>query len=110
MSAWDTKLLDCFSDIKVLLVSCFCGLCQLAQQKATVESHNCGIGDFIPVCLCGICCAVSVRGKIREKYGIEGSVLTDLLAAWCCGLCALSQQTRQLRLKGDKPGGCFMEN
>jgi len=103
-------LFDCFSDFKVLVVSWLCGVCQLAQQKATVESHDCSIGDLIPVLYCGLCCMVSIRGKIREKYGIEGGFMGDLLAAWCCSLCAISQQTRQLRLKGDKPGGCFMDN
>ena len=109
MSAWDTGLFDCFSDIKVLLVSWVCGTCQVAFQKAAVEGHECGLGDLIPVLICPLCCMIQVRGKIREKYGIGGSLIKDILEAWICGICAVSQQTRQLDMKGAKPAGMFME-
>lgn len=93
----------------LVLVSWCCGPCQLAYQKAAVEEHECGLGDLIPILCCGFCCFVSVRGKIREKYGFEGSLIGDILTIMCCGLCALSQQTRQLDMKGAKPAGMFME-
>jgi len=109
MSAWDTGLFDCFSDCKVLIVSWLFGVCQIAYQKAAVEGHECGCGDLIPVCIFPLCCAVSVRKQIREKYGFEGGMVGDILALWCCSLCAISQQTRQLALKGAKPAGMFME-
>ncbi len=92
-----------------MLVSWCCGACQLAYQKAAVEEHECGLGDLIPVCCFPLCCAVSIRGKIREKYGFEGGFCGDLLTIMYCGLCALSQQTRQLDMKGAKPAGMFME-
>lgn len=91
------------------LLSWICGVCQLAQQKATVEGHECGIGDLIPVWCCAPCCLVMVRGKIREKYGIDGNLVQDLLCSWCCTICAVSQQTRQLDMKGDKPAGICMD-
>ena len=109
MSDWDTGIFDCFSDIKVCLLSWLCGTCQVAQQKATVEGHDCGIGDLIMVWCCGICCQVSVRGKIREKYGIDGSLVGDIVFSLCCMICSISQQTRQLDMKGDKPAGICMD-
>eukprot|EP01115_Flamella_aegyptia_P008614 TRINITY_DN3594_c0_g1_i1.p1 TRINITY_DN3594_c0_g1~~TRINITY_DN3594_c0_g1_i1.p1 ORF type:complete len:123 (+),score=32.52 TRINITY_DN3594_c0_g1_i1:35-370(+) len=108
-AAWDTGLFDCLSDCKVCLVSWCCAPCQVAYQKAAVEEHECGLGDLIPVCCCPICCQVSVRGKIREKYGIEGSGCGDCMASFCCGICSISQQPRQLDMKGAKPAGMFME-
>jgi len=109
MGGWDTGLCDCFSDCKVCIVTYFCGVCQIAYQKAAVEEHECGCGDFIPACIFPFCCAVSVRGKIREKYGIEGGCCGDFMTLLFCGLCALTQQTRQLQMKGAKPAGMFME-
>eukprot|EP00998_Keelungia_sp_KM082_P012751 NODE_9137_length_526_cov_251.150376_g9114_i0.p2 GENE.NODE_9137_length_526_cov_251.150376_g9114_i0~~NODE_9137_length_526_cov_251.150376_g9114_i0.p2 ORF type:complete len:112 (+),score=24.20 NODE_9137_length_526_cov_251.150376_g9114_i0:73-408(+) len=106
---WDANLFECLADVKICLVSWCCGVCQLAHQKAVVEGHECGIGDLIITWLCAFCCAVKIRGAIRDKYGIGGSVLTDCLTVWLCGICALSQQHRQLILKGDKPAGCFMD-
>eukprot|EP01108_Squamamoeba_japonica_P009585 TRINITY_DN9041_c0_g1_i1.p2 TRINITY_DN9041_c0_g1~~TRINITY_DN9041_c0_g1_i1.p2 ORF type:complete len:111 (+),score=37.68 TRINITY_DN9041_c0_g1_i1:125-457(+) len=109
MSDWDTGIFDCLSDIKVCLLTWLCPVCQLAQQKATVEGHDCGLGDCIPVWCCALCCAVMVRGKIREKYGIDGSLVMDLLCTLFCGICSISQQTRQLDMKGDKPAGICMD-
>lgn len=34
--------------------------------------------------------------QIREKYGIEGSLINDLIAICCCPLCALIQSSRQV--------------
>jgi Cys-rich protein (TIGR01571 family) len=110
MSApWDTGLFDCCSDCKVCCVSWMCGVCQIAYQKAAVEEHECGCGDLIPVVCCPFCCQISTRSKIREKYGIEGSGCGDCMTSWCCMLCAISQQTRQLDMKGAKPAGMCME-
>jgi len=110
MSAnWDVELCDCFSDIKVCLISWFCSPCQIAYQIAGVEGHECGISDGILPCLFPFCCAISVRGKIREKYGIQGSCMNDFCVVWLCGICAITQQTRQLQKKGVKPAGMFMD-
>jgi len=107
--AWDTGLCDCFSDCKVFLVSWFCAPCQIAQQIATVEGRECSAGLTIASCFFSLCCAIKARRLVREKYGIVGSGGSDCCTVFCCGLCAISQQTRQIRLRGDKPGGMFME-
>jgi len=109
MADWDTGIFDCFSDIKILLISWIFGTCSVAYQKAAIEGHECAIADFIPVFFCSLCCMVKVRGQIREKYGIDGTLLNDILMSWCCGICAVAQQTRQLDMKGAKPAGCFMD-
>jgi len=106
---WETGLCDCFSDCKVCFVTWLCMPCQIAYQKAAVEEHPCGCGDLIVAWLCTFCCAVSVRGKIREKYGFEGSCCVDFLTVAFCALCAVTQHTRQLQARGAKPAGMCME-
>eukprot|EP01012_Entosiphon_sulcatum_P022996 TRINITY_DN2797_c0_g1_i1.p2 TRINITY_DN2797_c0_g1~~TRINITY_DN2797_c0_g1_i1.p2 ORF type:complete len:138 (+),score=18.22 TRINITY_DN2797_c0_g1_i1:49-462(+) len=76
---WDTGLLECGADVKICLVSWCCGCCQVAHQRAALESRECSFGDSILVFLCPLCCQVKTRGEVREKYGIEGSALSD-----CC--------------------------
>ena len=49
----------------------------------------------LPLCL-PLCCAVKNRGDIREKYGIAGDLVTDIVTLYCCGPCAMTQQTREL--------------
>jgi len=107
---WDTSLFECFTDVKILLGTCVCFPCQVAYQKATVEEHQCSFSDAIMTTCCSVCCGVVVRQKIRDKYKIPGSFLVDLLLVIGCCPCALSQQSRQLRIKGDKPGAMCMDN
>eukprot|EP01123_Difflugia_compressa_P002715 TRINITY_DN134_c0_g1_i1.p1 TRINITY_DN134_c0_g1~~TRINITY_DN134_c0_g1_i1.p1 ORF type:complete len:112 (+),score=11.26 TRINITY_DN134_c0_g1_i1:99-434(+) len=106
---WEVELFDCLAEPKIFLVSLFCPLCQASYQLAGVEGHDCNIMDFLWMLFCGPCCIIKVRGDIREKYNIDGSLLMDVLMLWCCGPCAVAQQTRQLNLKGVKPAGFLMD-
>jgi Cys-rich protein (TIGR01571 family) len=60
--------------------------------------------------ICSICTFFIVRQKIRTKYGIAGGFCGDCMSICFCSLCALSQQSRQMQAKGDKPAGICMEN
>ena len=35
------------------------------------------------------------RSDIRSKYNLQGSCITDIAAACCCGLCDLVQQDKE---------------
>jgi Cys-rich protein (TIGR01571 family) len=56
-------------------------------------------GAAMLVPLLNLYCLISVRGRIREKYGIEGSLVNDLLAICCCPLCAMIQSARQVKMQ-----------
>eukprot|EP01117_Protostelium_nocturnum_P008506 TRINITY_DN3047_c0_g1_i1.p1 TRINITY_DN3047_c0_g1~~TRINITY_DN3047_c0_g1_i1.p1 ORF type:complete len:109 (+),score=26.23 TRINITY_DN3047_c0_g1_i1:70-396(+) len=107
--SWDVGLFDCFSDIKVCLISCFLGPCQLPFQFAGASSNPLNVIHFVPAIFCSLCCGVAVRIKIRERYGISGNVLTDALTVCCCFCCAVTQQTREVDQRGGKPSGLFMD-
>eukprot|EP01129_Flabellula_baltica_P016383 TRINITY_DN86_c0_g1_i1.p1 TRINITY_DN86_c0_g1~~TRINITY_DN86_c0_g1_i1.p1 ORF type:complete len:111 (-),score=21.78 TRINITY_DN86_c0_g1_i1:89-421(-) len=110
MADWDTGLFDCFSDIKVCVVTLFCAPCQASYQRAAVEDRECEIMDLICMLFCSICCIVKVRGDIRDKYGIEGSLIMDIITLLCCSICSVTQHTRQLDIKGAKPAGFCMDD
>ena len=40
------------------------------------------------------------RADIRAKYHLEGSCLTDIATACCCGLCDLVQQEKEVAHRG----------
>jgi hypothetical protein len=40
------------------------------------------------------------RADIRAKYNLQGSCLTDIAAACCCGLCDLVQQEKEATYRG----------
>jgi Cys-rich protein (TIGR01571 family) len=39
---------------------------------------------------------VRPRVEIRERYAIRGHVINDVLAAFWCGSCALTQERREI--------------
>ncbi|PRP77394.1 hypothetical protein PROFUN_14400 [Planoprotostelium fungivorum] len=107
---WDVGACDCCGDMKVCCVTCYCLPCQLAYNNAAVQGTECSFVDFLLACYCTPCCGTAVRGKIRDKYGIDGSVVGDFCCHFCFGCCATIQQTRQLDKRGAKPAGMFMDS
>ena len=106
---WDTGLFDCFDDFSVALITYFCEPCQAAYNEAAVSDKECGCIHF-----CGALCAgpthtIAVRGQIRQKYQIDGSVCGDVCTVAFCALCAVCQHTRQLDKKGASPAGFLMD-
>ena len=110
MSKWDTSLFSCFQDFNVCLISCFCFPCQLAYQKAAVNNQPCEVQACVSFLICPCCLGALIRSDIREKYGFTGSFCVDFLVLCSCTICAISQQTRQLDIRGLKPAGMFMDH
>jgi len=54
----------------------------------------CGLAFFVP--LANLWFGASIRGKIREQKGIEGSLVGDLLSFFCCTCCVLSQSAMEV--------------
>jgi len=52
-----------------------------------------------------LCTGVIIRGKLREKYGIEGSFPMDIACHCCCGCCAGIQEAAEVKSRGDAPPG-----
>jgi len=61
---------------------------------------KCGLVMLCPIA--NLYFRTKIRGQIREANGIEGSCAKDLLTAWCCPICALTQEARQV--DADLPG------
>eukprot|EP01132_Coremiostelium_polycephalum_P009705 gene9705-11919_t len=105
---WEHGLCSCCEDMRVCCISFLWPNLQLLQQRVTVEGKECDFLDCLCVHCLFPCAACATRAAIREKHGIEGSLVMDILSVWCCPLCAITQQTRQLQAKGEKPAGLFM--
>mmetsp|Transcript_34721 Transcript_34721/g.97910 ORF Transcript_34721/g.97910 Transcript_34721/m.97910 type:complete len:128 (+) Transcript_34721:81-464(+) len=97
---WKTRLLDCCDDPKAFAVALFCLPCQLAYHQAGMHNEEPDVLLFAKTCLCPLCCGVLIRGEIREKYGYTGTFLSDVLEIFFCPMCAVSQQSRELKLNG----------
>eukprot|EP01090_Pellita_catalonica_P003984 TRINITY_DN1372_c0_g1_i1.p1 TRINITY_DN1372_c0_g1~~TRINITY_DN1372_c0_g1_i1.p1 ORF type:complete len:121 (-),score=4.00 TRINITY_DN1372_c0_g1_i1:70-432(-) len=105
MSEWNEGLCGCFSDLE----SCFCSWCcpcvQIGRNYEAIgegECLTCAIIFVAIECFTGLACLHHMveRGKVRDKYGIEGSPVMDLLCAWCCSCCSLAQEAREIKSRG----------
>merc|ERR1712159_548219 len=48
---------------------------------------------------CRPCVNVEVRGKLREKYGIDGDKNMDCLFHCCLPVCAIAQEANEVQQK-----------
>jgi len=96
MSDWKHGMFGCFDDCGTCLLTYFLP-CYVFGKNAEAVGESC--------CLCCIasltparwCCHVVIRGKIRERRGIAGSVVSDFLMAVCCPCCALIQEAQEVK-------------
>eukprot|EP01064_Diplonema_japonicum_P001546 TRINITY_DN11015_c0_g1_i2.p1 TRINITY_DN11015_c0_g1~~TRINITY_DN11015_c0_g1_i2.p1 ORF type:complete len:163 (+),score=26.33 TRINITY_DN11015_c0_g1_i2:54-542(+) len=109
--SWSKGLCSCCDDCSLCCDLYFCGNCDIARMDASLKGEQndanwccCIIISCLPLASCIALC--QQRAKIRGMYGIDGGCPTDFLATFCCGLCAASQQYREMTLRGLNPGYC----
>ncbi|KAK0155998.1 Cornifelin A [Merluccius polli] len=96
-SYWSSGICDCFEDLPQCCLAFWCLPC--FSCKTTYEAGE-------PLCLSLLdCCGVlppvnaSLRVAIRHRYGIEDTLLKDLVYAWCCRPCSWCQIARELKTR-----------
>jgi Cys-rich protein (TIGR01571 family) len=97
---WSHGLCGCFDNLTVCIIT-YLAPCVTFGKNAEAMGENCllyGLVYLVP--LVDIFCAASIRGKIREQKGIEGSFIGDCLAHCFCPLCALSQDAQEVNSFG----------
>eukprot|EP00093_Oithona_nana_P014274 14274.XXX_858251_857478_1 [CDS] Oithona nana genome sequencing. len=55
---------------------------------------------FIIGCCAPCIPAFMLRGKVRDRYNIDGSTGEDCMCAWCCGPCVGCQMANELDDRG----------
>ncbi|CAF0805604.1 unnamed protein product [Rotaria sp. Silwood1] len=103
---WKEEIFGCCSDVNICCYGCFCTACLFGENVHTVNPD----AGFCGACCCyclteaGCCCLVHkpARIRFREAYGLEeGHGLSgDLCASWCCSLCGVCQEAREIKIRG----------
>lgn len=96
---WSFGLMSCFEDIGLCCLT-YIAPCWIFGQTAEAMGEDClmyALSMFVP--LLNLYCVITMRGRIREKYGIEGSLFNDLMIVCCCPLCAMVQGARQVKMQ-----------
>ncbi|KAN0070285.1 PLAC8 family domain containing protein [Elaphomyces granulatus] len=102
--AWSTGFFDCFSPFETCMAG-WCCPCFL-YGKASARLSDPSLRGYSPVnidCILWACIPWVVqtmkRVEIRERYGIEGSAVTDCVGAFCCGCCSLVQMSKEVKMR-----------
>lgn len=92
---WQHGLFGCFDNFTVCIITYFAP-CYTAGKNAEAVGESCVLcGLVLLVPIANIIFPATIRGKIREQKGIEGSLLTDILLHFCCTPCALCQEAQE---------------
>ncbi|KAF5187410.1 Plant cadmium resistance [Thalictrum thalictroides] len=103
---WSTGLCHCCDDPENCLITCFCPCITFGQiaeigNKGTKSCASRGTVYGL-LLLTGFACLYSCfyRSKIRGQYNLEEAPCVDCLVHFCCEVCALSQEYRELKNRG----------
>jgi Cys-rich protein (TIGR01571 family) len=97
MADWQNGLFGCFNDCGICLCSYFLPCYQFGKNaEALGEScFLCGVASLfgLPLLIFG----ALHRQKLRELKGIDGSIIGDAAAFFCCPVCAIAQMGQEVQ-------------
>jgi len=97
MGEFQHGLCGCFDNCTLCIVT-YIAPCYVAGKVAETLGENCVLHAVMTILgPCGIYFRAKARGMIREQKGIEGSFGMDCLMHWLCPLCALVQDSQEIR-------------
>jgi len=96
MAEWSQGLFGCCDDFGLCLLTFILPCVTFGKTTEAMGKYSCLIGAILyMIPFVNIFCAILLRGEIREKHGIEGSLFGDIFASCCCFPCALVQENAQ---------------
>ena len=102
---WSFGLFDgcCNGGAKHFCMRWYCGSCMYGRALSLAVDANCCL-----CCFCGSYALPCCRGKIREKYNIEGgSFILDCVKCLFCGICTVQQIIHEVNSREGKHIGPF---
>ncbi|KAJ9138401.1 PLAC8 family-domain-containing protein [Pleurostoma richardsiae] len=114
--SWTTSFFGCFDPIDLCLMT-WCLPCVTFGKTHHRVRKDASMQGYEPIntsCLlfCGSsCCGLHwiplsmQRADIRERYNLQGSCITDIALACCCGCCDLVQQEKESEAREPLNGG-----
>lgn len=97
MGEFEHGLFGCFDNCTLCIVTYFLP-CYTAGKVGEAVGESCILhGAMTVLGPCGIYFRAKARGMIREQKGIEGSFGKDCVLHWFCAICALIQDSQEIR-------------
>jgi len=106
MADFTNGICGCTNNCGLCLLGYFCP-CYLTGKVAESVGKNCLLFGLLAITPIRLCSNALLRQAVREKYGIDGSIVSDVVCGCCCSLCASVQEGNEVVIKGDAPPGTF---
>jgi len=92
----------------ILCLFSYCCPCYVYGKVAESVGENCLMYGALTVLPCRVCFNWKIRGKVREKYGVDGDMKMDIACHCCCPLCAIIQEANEVQENNDAPPGTII--
>jgi Cys-rich protein (TIGR01571 family) len=103
-AAWEASLCGCSSDPSTCVLSFLLPCVQYGRNAEKIDgSRCCGAGcNYALTCCCCACCLLHTakRTILRSTYGLDENGCCDCGIVSCCCCCAISQEARELDIRG----------
>uniref|UniRef100_A0A3B4G4N6 Uncharacterized protein n=1 Tax=Pundamilia nyererei TaxID=303518 RepID=A0A3B4G4N6_9CICH len=84
LTDWDSGLLDCFEDASTCCYGFWCSPCLTLTVAGRFGENN-----LLPL--------FDLMAAMRNRYGIKGSLLNDIVISSFCATCSWCQMHRELK-------------
>lgn len=101
---WQNGLFGCFSDVSLCCMAMLCPCIVGGKNAEGVKESCCLYGSLTCIPGFSVIGNMIIRGKIREKFLIDGGFAEDLMVSCCCGCCAAVQEGQELKLRDPYTG------
>jgi len=106
---WKETIFGCCSDLSTCCYGCFCTPCLFGENVSKTSKDSGCFPSCCGYCLTrpGCCCFIHKPARIhfREAYGLQEDqgCGSDLCGAWCCSVCGVCQEAREMKARGPPP-------
>jgi len=91
MGEWDNGVLGCFGNCSVCIITFLVPCHQVGKVSEALGDGYCCQCLLFMIPVVDIFILVSQRGRMRDRQGIEGGLVTDLLLSLFCPICVICQ-------------------
>ncbi|XP_022073669.1 cornifelin homolog A-like [Acanthochromis polyacanthus] len=96
---WTSGICDCFQDVPQCCFAFWCFPCFTCITARDAGECLClplldGFGVIPPI-------TTAIRGSVRRRYGIEGTICQDCVYAFFCYSCSWCQIAREMKTRSD---------
>ncbi len=110
---WSSSICDCCIEPGMCLTGTFCPCILFGKNVENLTNKSCCLNAF---CCCILPCSLFLRApyrrRIRNRWQLETDTCNDCCVSLWCPLCALCQETREIRYRQDleskRPNRQFM--